>query len=117
MTFPDVSWMKKMAAEILETTKSRSDQTHAPMRPNLAACSVVILTATCGIDTATCGIDATFFVARICHGIAFSSLSGSHGQENGTRIFVMCRLAGALDTGLSGIGLGLYLLFKLATQT
>lgn len=25
MRFPDVSWMKKMAAEILETTKSRSD--------------------------------------------------------------------------------------------
>lgn len=68
-----------------------------------------------GIVTTALGL--TFLVARLCHGIAFSSLSGSHGQENGARIFVLCRLVGALGTGLSGIGLGLYLLFKLATQT
>ena len=59
-------------------------------------------------------IGLTFLVARIAHGIAFSSLSGSHGQENGAKIFVVCRLLGALGTALSGIALGLYLLFLLA---
>jgi uncharacterized membrane protein YecN with MAPEG domain len=59
-------------------------------------------------------IRLTFLVARIAHGIAFSSLSGSHGQENGAKIFVVCRLLGALGTALSGIALGLYLLFLLA---
>lgn len=56
-----------------------------------------------------------FLAARISHGIAFSSLSGSHGQENGARIFVMCRVAGAMGSGLSGIAIGLYLLWLLLT--
>lgn len=56
-----------------------------------------------------------FLAARISHGIAFSSLAGSHGQENGGRVFVMCRLAGAMGTALSGIGMGLYLLWMLLT--
>ena len=62
--------------------------------------------------TTTLGI--TFLIARISHAVAFSSLSGSHGQENGAKIFVLCRMLGALGTGLCGIILGLYLLFLLA---
>ena len=54
-----------------------------------------------------------FFIARISHATAFSALSGSHLQENGSKFFVLCRLFGALGTGLSGIGLGLYLLYLL----
>lgn len=66
-----------------------------------------------GGSLVTTAIGGTFLVARISHAIAFSSLSGSHGQENGKRIFVLCRVIGALGTGLSGIALGLYLLFLL----
>ena len=58
-------------------------------------------------------IGFAFLAARIAHGIAFSSLSGSHGQENGAKIFVICRVTGALGTGLCGIALGVYLLFLL----
>ena len=65
-----------------------------------------------GLVTTIIGI--AFPVSRISHAIAFSSLSGSHGQENGARIFVLCRVLGALGTGLSGIALGLYLLYMLA---
>lgn len=61
-----------------------------------------------GMITTIIGI--AFLVARIAHAIAFSSLSGSHGQEDGAKIFVLCRLVGALGTGVSGIALGLYLL-------
>ncbi len=63
----------------------------------------------------TTGLGVAFLIARISHAVAFSSLSGSHGQENSARIFALCRLFGALGTGLSGIILGLYLLYLLAS--
>lgn len=59
-------------------------------------------------------IGVVFLVSRIAHATAFSSLAGSHGQENSARIYVLCRLFGALGTGLSGIVLGVYLLYLLA---
>ena len=67
-----------------------------------------------GGGTMTTVLGIVFLAARLSHAVAFSSLSGSHGQENGARIFVLCRIFGALGTGLSGIILGLYLLFLLA---
>ena len=68
-----------------------------------------------GGGTMTTVIGIVFLCARISHAVAFTSLSGSHGQENGARIFALCRMFGALGTGLSGIVLGLYLLFLLAS--
>lgn len=62
----------------------------------------------------TTALGTIFLIARISHAVAFSSLSGSHGQKNGAKVFVLCRMLGALGTGLSGILLGLYLLFLLA---
>ena len=58
-----------------------------------------------------------FVIARLCHAAAFSSIAGSHGQEGVSKIYPRLRVAGALGTGLSGIGLGLYLLFSLMTQS
>ncbi|MFK7751865.1 MAG: MAPEG family protein [Sedimentitalea sp.] len=63
----------------------------------------------------TTGLGIAFLISRISHAVAFSSLAGSHGQENAARIFVLCRMFGALGTGLSGIVLGLYLLILLAS--
>ena len=45
-----------------------------------------------GGGTITTVIGIVFLGARISHAVAFSSLSGSHGQEDGARIFVLCRI-------------------------
>lgn len=60
-------------------------------------------------------IGAVFLGSRTSHAVAFSSIAGSHGKENASRMFVLCRIFGALGTGLSGIFLGLYLLYLLAS--
>ena len=57
-------------------------------------------------------LGAVFLFARILHVIAFASLTGSH-LKDGFKIFTLCRMGGALGSGLSGIGLGLYLLYML----
>ncbi|MGP1283824.1 MAG: MAPEG family protein [Parasphingopyxis sp.] len=55
-----------------------------------------------------------FLAARFFHILAFGSLTGSHGDE-GSKFFIAARVAGAVGTGFSGIGLGGYLLYMLGT--
>ncbi|QLC25102.1 MAPEG family protein [Parasphingopyxis algicola] len=55
-----------------------------------------------------------FLAARFFHILAFGSLTGSHGDK-GSTFFIAARIAGAMGTGFSGIGLGGYLLFMLGT--
>lgn len=56
---------------------------------------------------------AVFLLARLSHAFAFTSLSGSHEKTKGGRIFLLCRMLGALTTGLVGITLGGYVLYLL----
>ncbi|WP_461458816.1 MAPEG family protein [Parasphingorhabdus sp.] len=59
---------------------------------------------------------ATIFVlARISHAVGFMSLSGSHADGSEFTPFVFFRMVGAMGTGLTGIALGLYLAYLLAT--
>lgn len=58
---------------------------------------------------------AIFVIARISHAIGFMSLSGSHADGSEFTPFVFFRMIGAMGTGLTGIALGLYLAYLLAT--
>lgn len=95
----------------------RKARRHGNLAENAAIFLVVLgfaeMLSSGSLMTTVLGI--VFLISRISHAVAFSSLSGSHGQENGARVFVVCRMVGALGTGLSGIILGLYLLFLLAS--
>ena len=66
-----------------------------------------------GMVTTVLGV--IFLAARISHAFAFSSLAGSHGKKNAPKIFILCRMMGALGTGISGVLVGLYLLYVLAS--
>ena len=90
----------------------RKIRRHGNLAEN-AAIFIVVLSLTegfLGTNFAIIAFGTVFTIARICHAAAFSSLAGSHGQEGASKIFVRLRLVGALGNGLSGIGLGLYLL-------
>ena len=93
----------------------RKIRRHGNLAENAAIFLVVLSLAegASGGGLVTTILGVLFLAARISHAIAFSSLSGSHGQENGARIFVLCRMAGALGTALSGVALGAYLLVLL----
>ena len=58
---------------------------------------------------------SAFVVARICHAIAFSSLTGSHG-EPGSRLFVGARIVGAFGTLLTGLATVVQLLLTVSRQ-
>lgn len=51
---------------------------------------------------------AVFLAARLLHFIAFASLAGSHDPGG---IFLVLRGLGAFGTVLSGVGVGVYLLY------
>lgn len=95
----------------------RKIRRHGNLAENAALFLIVLSFAEgfSGGGWATTFIGILFLAARISHAIAFSSLSGSHGQEDGVRIFGLCRMAGALGTALSGVALGVYLLALLLT--
>lgn len=93
----------------------RKVRRHGNLAEN-AAIFVIVLSLTEGLfgsSTVITVFGTVFVIARLSHAAAFASLAGSHGQENASKIFPILRVIGALGTGLSGIGLGLYLLFKL----
>ena len=64
---------------------------------------------------AVAGFGLAFVVARFSHAIGFSSLAGSHVGAQGSKAFVIMRAMGAFGTFFTGIGLGLFLAFTLAT--
>lgn len=94
----------------------RKIRRHGNLAENAAIFLVVLgfAEALSGGGVVTTILGFAFLVARIAHGIAFSSLSGSHLPDQGSHFFVLCRLVGALGSGFSGIALGLYLLWLLA---
>lgn len=98
-----------------DKTLERKIRRHGNLAENAAIFLVVLgfaeMLSGGGLIVAILG--SVFLIARLAHAIAFSSLSGSHGSEGGGRLFVLCRMLGALGTGLSGILLGLYLLYLL----
>jgi len=67
-----------------------------------------------GSQTAVLAFAGVFLIARICHAIGFSSLSGSH-QADSFNVFLGLRAVGATTTALVGIMLGGYLLFTLSS--
>jgi len=93
----------------------RKVRRHGNLAENAAIFVVVLALAEglVGSGVAIMVFGAIFLIARISHAIAFSSLAGSHGQEGASKLFVRCRMLGALGNGLSGIGLGLYLIYLL----
>ncbi len=93
----------------------RKIRRHGNLAENAAIFIVVLSLAEglVGSGIAIMTFGAIFVIARISHAIAFSSLAGSHGQEGASKLFVRCRVIGALGNGLSGIGLGLYLIMIL----
>lgn len=52
-----------------------------------------------------------FVVARILHGIAFSSLAGSHVADGSSKFHTTARFFGALGSAFSGIAIGAYLIY------
>ncbi|MEL6553737.1 MAG: MAPEG family protein [Cyanobacteria bacterium J06621_11] len=61
------------------------------------------------------GFGLTFVIARFSHALGFSALSGSHVGAEGSKLFPAMRAIGAFGTFFTGIGLGLFLAFSLAT--
>ena len=93
----------------------RKIRRHGNLAENAAVFLVVLSLAEgfSGGGFVTMLLGMLFLAARISHAIAFSSLAGSHCQANGSQIFVLCRMAGALGTAVSGVALGAYLLVLL----
>lgn len=61
-------------------------------------------------------LGGVFVVARVSHAVAFSSLTGSHGSEDGSKVVVAARVVGSSGTALGGIVLGGYLGYLLLTM-
>ena len=59
-----------------------------------------------GSGAAVGTLGAIFVAARCAHAIGFTSLAGSHVGQQGSRLFIAARAAGAFATGLSSIALG-----------
>lgn len=53
-----------------------------------------------------------FVTARLLHAIGFSSLAGSHMGE-GSKLFMVARVLGAMGTAFLGLGLGGFLVYSL----
>ena len=93
----------------------RKIRRHGNLAEN-AAIFVIVLALAEGVlggGAIVTGFGVAFVIARICHAIAFTSLAGSHDKSEGSRIFLWLRASGAVASGVSGIGLGLYLLYGL----
>lgn len=93
----------------------RKIRRHGNLAEN-AGVFIIVLALTEGIfggNVVVTGFGIVFVVARLSHAIAFNSIAGSHGQENGPKMYPLMRMAGAVLSGLCGIGLGLYLLAQL----
>ncbi len=61
-------------------------------------------------------IAVAFAVARLMHGVGFSSAAGSHliGAEGGKKIFLMLRAGGAMLTAATSVVLGVALVIGVA---
>lgn len=93
----------------------RKIRRHGNLAEN-AAIFIVVLALAEGIFGGGMVITAfgtAFVLARISHAIAFNSVAGSHGIDDGPKMYPRFRLVGALLSAFSGIGLGLYLLVQL----
>jgi len=67
-------------------------------------------------STVIMGFAVLFLVARIAHVLGFASQAGSHLREGGNKMFVAFRAMGGMGTLLSGVGLGAYGLYMMATM-
>lgn len=93
----------------------RKARRHGNLAEN-AALFVIVLGLTeliTGSSGAVSTFAAVFVGARLCHALGFSSLSGSHGGDEGSKVFVLLRALGAFGTALSGVGLGAYLMYQI----
>lgn len=78
--------------------------------------ATLALAELCGAPTlAVIGFGIVFVLARFGHALGFSALSGSHVGQKGSKLFPAMRAIGAFGTFFTGIGLGLFLAFTLAT--
>lgn len=95
----------------------RKVRRHGNLAEN-AAIFLVVLTLAEGIfgTNMFLMVVATIFVlARFSHALAFTSIAGSHGVVDSSKAYLMLRMFGALGSALGGIGLGLYLIFRLVS--
>ena len=92
----------------------RKIRRHGNLAENAAIFLIVLALAELvgGSPSILCWVAIAFVVARISHAIAFSSLTGSHG-EGGSQLFILARVIGAFGTFLSGVFLAGYLLYFL----
>ena len=92
----------------------RKIRRHGNLAENAAIFLIVLALAELvgGSPSILCWVAIAFVVARFSHAIAFSSLSGSHG-EGGSKIFVLARVIGAFGTFVSGLFLAGYLIYFL----
>lgn len=99
-----------------DMTLERKMRRHGNLAENAALfVATLALAELCGASKgAIAGFGAVFILARLLHAIGFSSLSGSHIVE-GNKGFQVARAVGALSTFFTGVGLGIFLVFTLAT--
>lgn len=96
----------------------RKIRRHGNLAEN-AAIFVVVLALTemlTGGGATITAFGVVFVLARISHAVAFNSLAGSHDKDEGSKFFLIARMMGALASGLSGIALGLYLIYSVLTS-
>lgn len=89
----------------------RKVRRHGNLAENAALFVVVLALAEMTVvpDNVIKIVGAAFILGRIAHGIAFSSLAGSHG-EDGSKLFPVLRGVGALGTVVPMIVIAAYLL-------
>lgn len=94
----------------------RKSRRHGNLAEN-AAIFVIVLALTealIGSGPIIASFAGAFVFARLCHAIGFMSTTGSHATKDGPKFFAMFRAAGATLTGLTGLGLGVFLAYQLA---
>ena len=78
--------------------------------------ATLALAEICGVSKpVVLGFGVFFVFARLSHVVGFASLAGSHVGKEGSKVFPIMRAIGAFGTFLSGVGLGLFLVFAIAT--
>ncbi|MGD1866165.1 MAG: MAPEG family protein [Phormidesmis sp.] len=100
-----------------DTHLERKVRRHGNLAENSALfIATLALAELCGAPRPiVAGFGIVFVIARLSHALGFASLAGSHVGEKGNKAFPAMRAVGAFGTFFTGIGLGLFLAFTLAT--
>lgn len=100
-----------------DRTLERKMRRHGNLAENAGLfVATLALAELCGAPrSVVVGFGTVFVLARLSHALGFGALAGSHVGEKGSKAFPIMRAVGAFGTFFTGVGLGLFLVFAIAT--